>query len=619
MRTVLSALVVAAVASAAGCHGKREVIGPAIPSNSDPAAKQRFNEAKAKFLEDSRVSADEFKRLIEDFPHDPIVPLAEVYAGYAQIKAHKFRDADAQLTRALAGATDSGTHAKAQLFLGIVKNYEGDAAGARRLLSEAEVAIENDDERGEYLGALAYATAAGDKPLAALPIFDRLWKLASPTEKAVMVARIEEVCASAPQDQLRAVWDHIGHDGPAWALVGSQLVVRADQAGDTSGAAKLRNEVAEVRATLGLSRTITAAAVGGAPATSNRGLIGAVVPLGTQNRIADAAVAGLGLAAGAPNGAGIAAIEVRPAGDKTQGEQAVDTLANDHVIAIVGPIEGGIVDAAGARAESLGLPLISLATAADQRLKGRFIFHIRHSAEQRARILANRALAKGIHTFAVFAPDSGYGKAVTAAFVDAVQKGGGTIAKTVTYPKDSKSFAGKAKELGTEGWQAVFVPDTADKLALSAPAIAAAGNVPKAMPFPKKVLGGRPVMLLSTAEDLTNDFLTSAGRHAEGALLAPGFYPDDADPITKPFIDKFVAAYGHVPGAGEAYAYDAAQLVVSGGSNDRGALATAIAKGQLAGVTGTVRFDSDHHRSDAGVVYTVVEETGSVFAIRTAK
>jgi ABC-type branched-subunit amino acid transport system substrate-binding protein len=208
---------------------------------------------------------------------------------------------------------------------------------------------------------------------------------------------------------------------------------------------------------------------------------------------------------------------------------------------------------------------------------------------------------------------------VTAAFADAIQKGGGTITRTVTYPKDSKSFAGKAKELGRDGWDAVFVPDTADKLALAAPAIAAAGNVPKAMPFPKKVLGGRPVMLLSTAEDLTNDFLTSAGRHAEGALFAPGFYPDEADPLTKPFIDKFVAAYGHLPGAGEAYAYDAAQLVVAGGSGDRNALAAAIAKGQLAGVTGVISFDSDHHRSDAGVVYTVVEETGSVFAIRTAK
>jgi branched-chain amino acid transport system substrate-binding protein len=546
------------------------------------------------------------------------VPLAEVYAGYAQIKAHEFADADAQLAKAIT-STDPATHSKAQLFLGIAKNYEGDAAAARRLLVEAESAVETDDERGEYLAALAYATAAGDKPLAALPLFDRLWKLATPTEKSAMVARIEELCAAAPLDQLRALYEHIERNGPGWALAGSQLAVRADQASDTATAAKLRGEVVEVRVTLGLSRTIVASAVGNAPGGGNPGLVGAVVPLGTQNRIADAAVAGLGLAAGAPNGSGVAAIEVRPAGDKAEGEHAVDDLAGKNVIAIIGPIEGSVVDAAGGRAEGLGVPMISLATAADQRMKGRFVFHIRHSAEARARTLAQRALAKGVHTFAVFAPENGYGKAVSAAFIDQIQKGGGTITKTVTYAKDTKSFATKAKELGTDGWQAVFVPDTAEKLALAAPAIAAAGNVPKAMPFPKKVLGGRPILLLSTAEDLSNDFLTSAGRHAEGALFAPGFYPDDADPLVKPFIDKFVMAYGRVPDAGEAYAYDAAQLVVAGAANDRAGLATSIARGQLAGVTGTVSFDADHHRSDAGTVYTVVEETGSVYAIRTVK
>ncbi len=622
MRAVLFAItLVLGALGPLGCHGKRQVLGPTVPDTSDPMAKQRFNEAKAKFLEDSTVSADEFKRIVEDFPHDPIVPLAQVYAGYAQLKAHAFADADAQLSKAMAGALDPATRAKAQLFLGITKNYEGDATSARRLLVEDEGAVENDDERGEYLAALAYATAAGERPLTALAIFDRLWKLATPTEKTVMVARIEELCAAAPQDQLSMVYDRIERSGPSWALAGSQLAVRAARAGDTATAARLRGEVAEVRATLGLARTITAATVGAdgnAPSGGHAGLVGAVVPLGTQNRIAEAAVAGLGLAAGAPTGTGIAAIEVRPAGDKTQGEQAVDALAAKNVIAIVGPIEGSIVDAASSRAEGLAVPLISLATAPDQRIGGRFVFHIRHSAESRARTLAQRALASGIHDFAVFAPDNGYGKAVGAAFVDAVIKGGGAVTKTVTYPKDAKSFAKTAKELGTSGWQAVFIPDTADKLALSAPAIAAAGNIPKAMPFPKKVLGGRPILLLSTAEDLTTDFLTSAGRHAEGALFAPGFYPDDADPATKPFLDKFVAAYGHVPGAGEAYAYDAAQLVVAGGASDRAGLATILATAQLAGVTGTVRFDAAHHRSDPTILYTVVEETGGTYAIRRA-
>ncbi|MEO8841825.1 MAG: penicillin-binding protein activator [Kofleriaceae bacterium] len=636
---IVTALVGLMALMAMGCHGKREVLGPGVPASSDPEAKARFNEAKAKFLEDSKVSAEQFKRLIEDFPHDPIVPLAEVYAGYAQIKQHKFADADAQLTKAMA-SIDVPTRAKAQLFLGIAKNYEGDTAAAWKLFTTLDVRalppceggiqcptftrpfnlLDGDDERGEYLAAFAYAAAASDQPLWALPVFDDLWQSgATPVEKAAMVARIEELCAAAPTEALRRTYDGMTRDGPSWALVGSQLAVRADQAGNAALAAKLRAEVAEVRLKLGLSRTIAATAVGNAPGGGNPGLVGALVPLGTQNRIADAAVAGLGLAAGAPNGSGVAAIEVRPAGDKAEGEHAVDDLAGKNVIAIIGPIEGSVVDAAAGRAEGLGVPMISLATAADQRIKGRFVFHIRHSAEARARTLAQRALAKGVRTFAVFAPENGYGKAVTAAFVDQIQKGGGMITKTVTYPKDTKSFAGKAKELGSVGWQAVFVPDTADKLALAAPAIAASGNVPKAMPFPKKVLGGRPILLLSTAEDLSNDFLTSAGRHAEGALFAPGFYPDDADPIVKPFIDKFVMAYGHVPGAGEAYAYDAAQLVVAGAANDRAGLATAIARGQLVGVTGTVSFDADHHRSDAGTVYTVVEETGGAYAIRTAK
>lgn len=591
-----------------------------VPESSDPQAKARFNEAKAKFLEDSAVSAEEFKRIVEEFPHDPIVPLAEVYAGYAQIKAHKFADADAQLTKAL-GAPDRATKAKAQLFLGIAKNYEGDVKAAGQLLAEVGSSVETDDELSEYFAALAYSTAAGGgpkPPYAALGYFDKLWERATPTERAAAMKRIEELCNATPTDDLRREFDKMTAHGAVWALVGSTLVARAELAGDPQGAARLRADVEPVRAAFGLSKTIMVGATAAGPGAGHAGLVGAVVPLGTQSRIADAAVAGLGLAAGAPTGQGIAAVELRAAADKEQGEHAVDDLANKNVLAIVGPIQGEVVDAAGSRAEGIGIPMISLATAPDQRIKGRFVFHIRHSAEARARVLAQRALAKGIKEFAVFAPETGYGKAVTAAFAEQIQKGGGAVVKTVTYSKDLKSFATKAKELGTSGWQAVFVPDTADKLALAAPAIAAAGNVPKALPFPKKVLGGRPVMLLSTAEDLSNDFLTSAGRHAEGALFAPGFYPDDADPAAKTFIASFTTAYGHVPGAGEAYAYDAAELVVAGGAGDRSGLAAALAKGQMTGVTGTVRFDQDHRRSDAGLVYTVVQETGNNWAIRLA-
>jgi branched-chain amino acid transport system substrate-binding protein len=124
------------------------------------------------------------------------------------------------------------------------------------------------------------------------------------------------------------------------------------------------------------------------------------------------------------------------------------------------------------------------------------------------------------------------------------------------------------------------------------------------------------VLVLSTAEGLAGKYIADAGRHSEGALLAPGFYPDDADPDAKPFIDRFTAAYGRAPGATEAYAYDAAQLAAAAGTGGRAALAAQLAKAQLPGVTGTIQFDADHRRADPGLVYTVVEETGGTFAIR---
>ncbi|HUJ58255.1 MAG TPA: penicillin-binding protein activator [Kofleriaceae bacterium] len=601
----------------AGCpRSTRKTLVPEVPQTGNPTARARFLDARSQFLRDGHDG--DFAKIVEDYPDDPIAPWAELYAGIAALKGRDFASADAQLAKVMAGSPDPGLTLRAQLFLGIAKNYEGDTASARKLLVKVDAAIENDDERTEYLAALGYATADGERPLAALPVFDELYGRVTPTERAAIVERIEQLVAAAPPDAVRRAYDEVaGREGPSRAIAGGRVAELYAQAGDAAHAAQLRDAIAQQRLALGLPRTATA--LEAAPAGGgNPGLVGAALPLGSaENRVAEKAIAGLGLAAGALDGKGVVAIETRAAPDKTAAAEVVDQLANDNVIAIVGPIDGAAVDAAGGRAEGLGVPLLSLATAPEQRATGRFVFHIRHSAEARARMLAQRALKLGVTRFAVFAPDNGYGKAVGAAFADAVQKGGGTIVTRVSYPKDAKSFTGPAGKLG-DGWQAVFVPDVADRLALVAPALAATGAMPRPLGT-RKVIGGRPVLLLSTAEDLASGYLAEAGRHSDGALLAPGFYPDDADPLAKPFIDRFVAAYGRPPGATEAYAYDAAQLVAAAGARGRAALADALAKGQLAGVTGTIAFDADHRRADPGTIYTVVVETGNVYAIRAER
>src|SRR5262249_23480639 len=188
-------------------------------------------------------------------------------------------------------------------------------------------------------------------------------------------------------------------------------------------AQRMRDIAGPARAALGLPRSIGDGMV--AASGGSGGLIGAVVPLGGKsNRVAEAAVAGLGLAAGVGDGTAVAAVEVRAAGDGDAVARAVEDLARANVVAIVGPTDKDAVDAAGPRAESLGVPLLSLSGRAEKHAVWRTVFHMVHSGEARARALAQRALARGIAKFAVLAPESGYGKALSAAFIDEIERRG---------------------------------------------------------------------------------------------------------------------------------------------------------------------------------------------------
>ena len=63
---------------------------------------------------------------------------------------------------------------------------------------------------------------------------------------------------------------------------------------------------------------------------------------------------------------------------------------------------------------------------------------------------------------------------------------------------------------------------------------------------------------------------------------------------------------------------DAVQVAAATGGGGRTGLVASLPRIQLVGLTGTIRFDAEHRRADPGVIYTVVEDSGS-YAIRVAK
>ncbi|MEZ4358832.1 MAG: penicillin-binding protein activator [Kofleriaceae bacterium] len=584
----------------AGCpRNTRRTLVPDLPNSGDPTAKDRFVSARALFLRDG-TGGDEFAEIVRDFPDDPIVPFAQLYAGMANVKARAYSDAEEPLREVVDGDADERLRLRAALYLGLALSYQGQYADAAPLLRRGERAVDGDDERGELLAALSESTARGAEPLEALPLYDQWFRVATPIERVYILERLAQLTGPASEEAVRAAWGWLEDEqGPSRATLILRIAAQREAAGKADDARALREQSAALRARVGLPAEAVPAA-----RLPPAGLVGAILPLGgKQSRVGEAAALGLSLATGAADGRGEVIVEVRDGDDAAATGAAFDDLASAGAIAVIGPIESASVDAAAARASSAGVSLLSLSSRPEERPSGRFVFHMMHSAEARARALARRAFALGVRKFAMLSSEGGYGRAVSAAFAAELGRLGATLVTAQTYPVETKSFAAVAKKL-TGSWQAIFVPEQADRLELIAPALAAAGMVPR--PYgEKKAPGGRPIVLLSTAEGLREDFAVDVGRNTVGALLAPGFFADGADPLAAAFIERFTQVHGHPPGAVDAYAFDAAQLVAASGAQSRAQLADALPGLRLSGVTGELMFDGEHRRADDGVLYTV--------------
>jgi ABC-type branched-subunit amino acid transport system substrate-binding protein len=236
-------------------------------------------------------------------------------------------------------------------------------------------------------------------------------------------------------------------------------------------------------------------------------------------------------------------------------------------------------------------------------------FPLVHAPAARAAELARRALALGARDFAILGPDSASGKRLRDAFRQAVTTGGGRVSAEATYPPGATAFTAPVAALKKGAPQAIFVADGAERLELVAPALAFADLWPA--PWGKRPdagkKGARNVLLLATANDLGPRLLESAGRYVQGALLAPGFYADASDPAAKSFVDAYRAAYGQEPHATEAYAYDGVNALraAAASGHTRSDVLRALATGSFAGLTGTLRFGTEHERVDPPRVYTV--------------
>jgi ABC-type branched-subunit amino acid transport system substrate-binding protein len=217
---------------------------------------------------------------------------------------------------------------------------------------------------------------------------------------------------------------------------------------------------------------------------------------------------------------------------------------------------------------------------------GPWIFRNSLTADLQARTLADYAIKqKNMSSFGVLAPETRLGKELAKSFIAAIRDLGGEIVATVFYPSRTTDFRQQIRSLRstrTKGPDALFIPDTADRLALIAPQL----------PF----YGLSDTALLGSASWDTPDLLVRAGSSLENGVFVSGFFRHSPDSLVREFVDRYMQRYAKEPSLFEAQGYDAADMLLDllqqNPLADRESLRDALVQVRdYPGVTGKTRFE----------------------------
>ena len=293
---------------------------------------------------------------------------------------------------------------------------------------------------------------------------------------------------------------------------------------------------------------------------------------------------------------------------------AVKELAESGVAAIIGPV--ATADIAAAEAQKYGIPIITL-TQKDQITRiGPSVFrHFMTPGAQTDAIVSFTVKKLGLSRFAILYPDEPYGVNFMNLFKEQAETAGGRVVAIQAYdpmqtdfretlqklssryspvPDNSKSSgAGKHMEptaaaidatQPSEEFEALFIPDSPQKLAVIIPQLAY-GNL-------------RPSYLLGTNLWHSPKLIHTGGPSVQRSILPDGFFAESTSETVQQFVRIFQNAYKESPGYIEAVSYDTAMMIFHIISNPNTLFRSSIIKELLrpdgySGVTGKYRFDKD--------------------------
>jgi branched-chain amino acid transport system substrate-binding protein len=380
--------------------------------------------------------------------------------------------------------------------------------------------------------------------------------------------------------------------------------------------------------------------------------VGVVLPLtGSYQRVGEALLEGIRLGV---QGSAIK-LEVKDSkSDPAEAERAVEALASEGVIALLGGVAPTEAEAVSRRADAIGIPVINFSKSDEATAPGSYVFRNMVTLQEQAEATARFASCElGLKRFGWLGPDADYARELQEGFKRGLAKGAQGIVQEERYPAGQTTFTGEAKRLTGRAdpasrpdyqikekeilakeqdpfrrrkaleklraslppvldYEGLFIADGWQAVSLIAPALAVEDLVTEgcdrsALERVRKLLGKdelHPVTLLGwggwsspISADGTPELLVRAGRHLQCGVYADAFFAGSERKASRRFVSAFRAEKGgQTPQLLNALGYDAAGMVRSiiedeaPGDSDRMQSLLSRLKG-FEGATGTLSFD----------------------------
>jgi ABC-type branched-subunit amino acid transport system substrate-binding protein/TolA-binding protein len=582
-----------------GCPHRPE--GPEIGrlpliTSEDPQAEAELREAR-EFLD--RGAVKEATRRYESFltrrPRDPLVPVAQLWLGRIRLSENQI--AESRSLFAKVAANDDPSIAEQGRFYGaIAAHLQGNHREAVDTLTPMKGRTVDPEDTALLLRTLAAASAEAGEYAGALDALDALTREAV-SEKDREEARsmiVEIAKTKATDEQIARAYGELSRDGEAWPRVARRSLRIADENGDVERMREIIEALKEQE--VKFDKELQALALRAArPTAANPRVVGAILSLsGRARKVGELALRGLMLAADLPPKGPLSPdatkVVFRDDGaDPEKAVQAVNELVSTHrVVAIIGPIESRSAAAAAARAQELGVPLIALTPTGDITEAGPMVFRLFPTPEEETRMLVAHARGRGAARFAVLHPKGGYGTTMSEVFARQVELQGGTMTVVLGYEPNATSFGRVIASLKKADFDALFVADTAQKVALVAPATAAADlwSVPAGKKAPS---GSRAFMMLLPSVAFDAQLPRRVGRYLQGAVFSSPFDSSTATGTAREFADQYQARFGAPPDVFAAFSHDAFRLIqttVDAGATSRDQVAERLLSARAEQIAG---------------------------------